>query len=159
MSLSSDGYTQLQTFLNATLLSYAWKWSRDVQVCCCIWRCSLFQSFVGIHAYCWHERNVGRERESNLLNMVVRDSLGAGVPWYVITQLKSCPVERLGQYLNGTCSHHTSLRFSSAQFSLVQLNSKQLPVSLSMTAMVVATAWVYESSCGHLGSLYEISTG
>ena len=63
-----------------------------------------------------------------------RDSLGAGVPRYVITKLKSCPVERLGQYLNDTCSHHShfslALSISSVQFSLAQLNSKQLPVSL-----------------------------
>ena len=100
------------------------------------------------------------ERETNLLNTVIWDSLGAGVPCYIITQLKSYPIDRLGQYVNGTCSYHshfTSVQLSSFQFatiqhctlqfstvhfswvlrlstsvqlSLTQLNSKQLPVSL-----------------------------
>ena len=42
--------------------------------------------------------------------------------------IKSCPVDRLGQYLNSTCSHHS--QFTSVQLILAQLNSKQLPVSL-----------------------------
>ena len=46
-----------------------------------------------------------KERDQ-YFNTVVSDSLGAGVPWYVPTQLKNCPVKRLRQYLNSTCSHY-----------------------------------------------------
>ena len=63
-----------------------------------------------------------RERDQSL-NTVVHDSLGVGVPWYVTTQLKSCPIERLGQYLNGLLS--SQFQFSSVQFSIhvVQLST------------------------------------
>ena len=102
------------------------------------------------------QEKIGK-RQTNLLNTVIRDSLGTGVPRYEITQLKRCPVDRLGQYLDGTCSHHiyilhfsstqfASVRYSSAlyitvdllrlstsvHFSLGEMNSKQLPVSLRL---------------------------
>ena len=68
---------------------------------------------------CWRKR---MERETSYLNVVVYNSLGASVPWYVSTQLTSGPVEWLGQYLRGTCLHHSSAQYSS--------ESEQLLVSL-----------------------------
>ena len=81
----------------------------------------------------YHSLSVGTRKngqtETNLLNMVVCDSSGASVPWYVSIQLRSWPVEQLRQYLNGTFSHQSSLQYSSTQHNL---NSKQLQLSLSL---------------------------
>ena len=67
-------------------------------------------------------RYVGRRKgeRNQSLNMVVSDSLGAGVPWFVITQLKTCPVERLGPYLTAPAlTIVTSVQFSTLQLSTV----------------------------------------
>ena len=77
---------------------------------------------------CWHEKIWKRETKN--LNMVICSSLGAGsrCPMVGNYSIKSCPVDRLGQYLNSACSHHS--QFTSVQLSLAQLNSEQLLVSL-----------------------------
>ena len=71
----------------------------------------------------------------------------------------SSSAEWLGQYLTGTCFHHSSVQLSTVQFSTVQLitvpKSNQLTVFLSTAATVVATSQVYESSCGHLGIIVQ----
>ena len=96
----------------------------------------------------------------SLCPMISNCSLGAGsrCPLYVSTQLrtgskypmiwersiKSCPVDRLRQYLNSDCYHprHFTLidfKFTSVQLIIAWLNSKQLPVSLSTASTVIAT--------------------
>ena len=99
-----------------------------------------------------------RERDQSL-SMSFCHSLGAGVPWYVITQLRSCPIERLGKYLNDTCSHHshfssvllTSVDYFSwvLQFS-TELKSLQLPVSLYnfYGHCHIVSRWVFVWSLG-----------
>ena len=80
------------------------------------------------------------ERETNLLNTVVSDSLGASVPWSRRTT-------------QAVFKRH----LLSSQFSLVQFSSAQFEQqattghSLSTTAMVFGTVRVYKSLCGHLG--------
>ena len=98
-----------------------------------------------------------RKRPCSLLNTVVRDSLGASVPSYLVTQSRSCPVEWLGQYLNGICSHHI-VQFST--FSLAEFEQH-----------VTAGHSLYDCYCCYhahsesksirvtLGSSNEISTG
>ena len=83
---------------------------------------------------------------------------------------KSCPVDRLGKFLNSAYSHHSQftwveLQFCSLQsstsvayFSSVQFQRANNYRSLSTTSTVFATLRVY-ASCGHLGSLLDISTG
>ena len=69
-------------------------------------------------------REKQKERERPNLNTVVRGSLGAGnrCPMARKYSITSCPVDRLGQYLNSAGSHNsqftsTSFQFSSAQHS------------------------------------------
>ena len=74
---------------------------------------------------------VGARNRDQKFKTVVCGSLGAGTKCPMIRKwtIKSCPVDRIGQYLNSACSHHshftsTSLQltsvFSSAHLSTVE---------------------------------------
>ena len=84
---------------------------------------------------CWHEEN--GQRQTSVLNTVVRDSLGASVSCYVITQLRSCPIEQLGQYLGGTCSHHSSVQFYVAAGYKIKLAAILLVTMLTLLNFIL----------------------
>ena len=97
----------------------------------------------GWYTLCVGVRKLERERAQSL-NTVVRDSLGAGLPWYVITQLKSCPVDRLGPYLNGACSHRSHFSSVQPQFNSSQFFSSVLQLS---TVERLSNCWSLSTTC------------